>query len=227
MNKTRPFTLIELLVVIAIISILATLLLPSLGIARESAKGIKCGNNLKGISTVAMMYANDYGMYLTAPCRANPAYWNIDLQAYQNGRTFASYGADEGKKRLTNSIWACPSLLKIGNWYLSGYGVNVFLPPANSAVTWPMLNTIYPVMTKIKSPASTIYCGDSRGTYSSESGDWHISSAAKLSDVTSLFGYVHNNRANMLYSDGHLGSGNMQFFASAGAQSNFILSGSY
>ncbi len=59
-NQRNRFTLIELLVVIAIIAILASLLLPALGKARELSKWAATSNNLKQVTLASLLYANDY-----------------------------------------------------------------------------------------------------------------------------------------------------------------------
>lgn len=59
---SRPrggFTLIELLVVVAIISLLISILLPSLQAARSQARGVKCLANLRNHGQITMMYLSD------------------------------------------------------------------------------------------------------------------------------------------------------------------------
>lgn len=56
----RAFTLIELLVVIAIIALLAAILFPVFGRARENARRTSCLNNIKQIALGVLQYNQDY-----------------------------------------------------------------------------------------------------------------------------------------------------------------------
>jgi len=60
MRNRRAFTLIELMVVIAIVAILAALLLPTLGRAKESGRRIACASNLRQIELALSLYVDDH-----------------------------------------------------------------------------------------------------------------------------------------------------------------------
>ncbi len=78
-NAHHPaFSLIELLVVIAIVSVLVSILIPTLRRARQAASRIGCAHNLRQIHLGMGMYLHDHdGTYPCAadPVSEDPVYW--------------------------------------------------------------------------------------------------------------------------------------------------------
>ncbi|HAU38816.1 MAG TPA: hypothetical protein DCX07_14010 [Phycisphaerales bacterium] len=87
----RGFTLIELLVVVAIISLLVSILIPSLAKARDLAKRVVCANNEHQILFGFLVYTEDYGY--TPPAYTNGSPPVTSANQYMARRIYQSFGA--------------------------------------------------------------------------------------------------------------------------------------
>jgi prepilin-type N-terminal cleavage/methylation domain-containing protein/prepilin-type processing-associated H-X9-DG protein len=87
-SARKAFTLVELLVVIAIIAILAAILFPVFGRARENARRTSCLSNMKQIALSFRQYTQDYderfplAVSVVTVANAAPVGWADALQPY-------------------------------------------------------------------------------------------------------------------------------------------------
>ena len=191
--RKNGFTLIELLVVIAIISILASMILPSLAKAKEKAITIHCVNNLRQLGLSMQMYADDNndrlpgtysktvnpdGLGWTSPQRP----WMVVLADYYKN----------------TNILRCAALSRTS----PQSGFNYFLDTKAPYVLGGDPTAAIRINLKVvETPSFFILSGDSNWDSNPQNAD--------LNNIENdmLFGRpspVHNNRVNILFGDWHV-----------------------
>ncbi len=108
--RNRGFTLIELLVVISIITLLISILLPSLNRARESAKQLICRNNLRNIWSGVLQYSlNNRDR---APFMEDINITDPDADPFDPRRQYKSTVGRVLQDYVNEKTWICPSAIK-------------------------------------------------------------------------------------------------------------------
>ena len=196
--KTRRhrlvFTLIELLVVIAIISILASLLLPALKNAQETAVATVCAGKLKQLGLNVGYYLDDnnstYPHYYfgnTDPALASGVIWARVIGPLYYGFVPNSW---ERWPKTTHGL-ICPKSPSVNEIYLGTNGAE------SGWVTSYGMNVRYGYVkaTQVVNPSNSYMFTDSKATYAVYA-PWYP-------DKHSL---RHNRRCEVLFGDYHVNS---------------------
>ena len=199
--KRRAFTLIELLVTLGIITVLVSVLLPALTLARRSARQVTCLSNLRQWATAVQAYAIANRGYL--PRRGQgiqptqqinrPQDWFNALPPMMQLEPYAALAAAGRIPRPdgARSVWTCPDAADAGGAYYWSYGMNMGLSVEQSNQNQGMSDKI----SGVGDAAVMVFMADAPGNY--------------CSVFPSRFpgGYNpvprHANRVNLCFLDGH------------------------
>jgi prepilin-type N-terminal cleavage/methylation domain-containing protein/prepilin-type processing-associated H-X9-DG protein len=198
-SQRSAFTLIELLVVIAIIAILASILFPVFGRARENGRKAACMSNLKQLGLGMMQYSQDY---------------DERFMAYSNsGNPELNYRQTVQPYLKSIQIWRCPSNPSnstiVNNDNTTGTGWISYA--ANPRLIMPQWAGPAPSLGFVERAAEKIILGEVRGGTGAASDaqynymypDYGGGGNTKIQDI----GFAgHLGRWNCLFVDGHVKS---------------------
>ncbi len=197
------FTLIELLVVISIIALLAAILFPVFGRAREKARQATCISNLKQLGSAFLMYAQDFDEMFPIPSNTAGVqgvnyYWQDIIAVYSGAK--GKYNAS-ANPRYVNTVYDCPSLDPFtgsgGERVIGDYGICQLFWPLFPEPSSSLIDT-----RNIINPASTGLLTEARATFNYATAkvgvvgeDWQNNRFLRS---------AHSNGLNVLYCDGHV-----------------------
>ena len=205
----RAFTLIELLVVISIIAVLASLLLPAVGLVRGAAMSTKCARNLTQLQLANIAYSTIWeGQYTPVywwPTYASEWYRNNDLiTAYSDDK--ASVGSQLSKAQL------CPlarNYQTASTWSIGlSYGYSSTTTPW-AAIPGPSFVGASNTMSGSSVKAAFLDTLTWNPVYASADPVVYWNSGTPRTEGYSVIAapgavaYRHSSRANVVYFDGH------------------------